>query len=91
VEGIGACPPVPQGSALEVGFEDLTGAGIMADAKFRAVFIAATMSLLASSPRSNYGKRSAAKGGLMTGQVSFPELAGQILNTLHAPDRHPGL
>jgi hypothetical protein len=33
-----------KGSALEVGFEDLTGAGIMTKAGFKAVFIAATMS-----------------------------------------------
>jgi hypothetical protein len=34
-----------KGSALEVtSFEELTGAGIMTDARFKAVFIAATMS-----------------------------------------------
>jgi hypothetical protein len=33
-----------KGSDLEVAFEDLTGAGIMTDAGFKAVFIAATMS-----------------------------------------------
>jgi len=33
-----------KGSTLEVGFEDLTGAGIMTKAGFKGVFIAATMS-----------------------------------------------
>jgi len=33
-----------KGSDLEVEFEDLTGAGIMTAAEFKAVFIAATMS-----------------------------------------------
>jgi hypothetical protein len=37
-------------SSLEVRFDDLTGAGIMKDAGFKAVFIAATMSLPGIEP-----------------------------------------